>query len=286
MPEIEWTDENTRIVCKLFAEQVSKGNRPNTYLNSVGYAAVIQGFKDRTGLEATQLQLKNKWDKLKGDFKAWNLLKQRQMGTGWDPVKGVVQMDDEWWKKAKNAIPGCGKFKKKPLQNEEQLITCFRGIISIGTDHWSPHGANLETTPMAGDTQKEAQDAPVDGEAHEEEREEVPVETPPSGKRPSRLVQNKGKKQKTGTALIIQEAVTSMASLAQEYASKRDGLFSINQVMEAVLACGAAYGSDEHYIATKLFVEKEQREMFMTMPNDGQIRLNWLARQYKDKYGN
>ena len=72
MPEIDWNNENTRIVCKLFAEQVERGNRPSTYhLNALGYAEVEKGFKDRTGLDISKSQLKNKWDKLKEDYKAW-----------------------------------------------------------------------------------------------------------------------------------------------------------------------------------------------------------------------
>uniref|UniRef100_A0A0A8ZK57 Uncharacterized protein n=1 Tax=Arundo donax TaxID=35708 RepID=A0A0A8ZK57_ARUDO len=55
--------------------------------------------------------------------------------------------------------------------------------------------------------------------------------------------------------------------------------------MEHVLACGADYGSDEHYIASDLFVRKDQREMFMTMPTP-EIRFNWLKRKYNDKFRN
>jgi hypothetical protein len=50
-----------------------------------------------------------------------------------------------------------------------------------------------------------------------------------------------------------------------------------------VLACGAGYDSNEHYIASELFVKKEQREMFMTMPTN-EIKFNWLKRKYNDKY--
>ena len=35
--------------------------------------------------------------------------------------------------------------------------------------------------------------------------------------------------------------------------------------------------------ATELFVKKEQREMFMTLPTN-EIRFNWLRRKYNDKY--
>jgi hypothetical protein len=34
----------------------------------VGYAVVEKGFKDKTGIELTKGQIKNKWDKLKEKF--------------------------------------------------------------------------------------------------------------------------------------------------------------------------------------------------------------------------
>ena len=101
MPEIDWNNENTRIVCKLFAEQVERGNRPSTYLNPLGYAEVEKGFKDRTGLDISKSQLKKKWDKLKEDYKAWKKLLMKETVTGWDPEKRTFAMDDEWWKKAR-----------------------------------------------------------------------------------------------------------------------------------------------------------------------------------------
>jgi hypothetical protein len=50
---------------------------------------------------AMKTQIKNKWDKLKEDFKAWKNLLMRQMGIGWCPIKGTIVMDDDWWKKAR-----------------------------------------------------------------------------------------------------------------------------------------------------------------------------------------
>ena len=88
---------------------------------------------------------------------------------------------------------------------------------------------------------------------------------------------------KFGNAILIQEACTSMASSTSAYATKKEGKFTIEEVMKAVIECGAAYGSDEHYIATSLFVKREQREMFMTLPTN-EIMFNWLRRKYNDKY--
>jgi hypothetical protein len=97
---MEWNDEYTRIVCKLFAKQVDKGNRPNTYLNSAGYEEVLEDFFQWTGIRLSKRQLKNKWDKLKPDSVAWQKL-MRQTGIGLDRSSGIIDMDDEWWKKAK-----------------------------------------------------------------------------------------------------------------------------------------------------------------------------------------
>jgi hypothetical protein len=39
-------------------------------LNSVGYAEVEKGLKDRLDIMIRKTQIKNKWDKLKEDYKA------------------------------------------------------------------------------------------------------------------------------------------------------------------------------------------------------------------------
>lgn len=44
----DWTDENVRIVCEPFAEQVEIGNRSSTHLNKAGFTNVIQKFKQGT----------------------------------------------------------------------------------------------------------------------------------------------------------------------------------------------------------------------------------------------
>ena len=101
MAAIEWNEENTRVVTELFADQVNRGNRPNTHLNNVGYDEVIKRFKDITGLDIKKLQLKNKWDKLKNEYGIWKKLLLKQTGCGWDNERGTIKQDSEWWKKAK-----------------------------------------------------------------------------------------------------------------------------------------------------------------------------------------
>jgi hypothetical protein len=65
---MNWTNEYNHIVCELMVQQVRKGNRPNTHLNTLGYTEVSRMFFQMTGIELTKTQLKNKWDMLKGDW--------------------------------------------------------------------------------------------------------------------------------------------------------------------------------------------------------------------------
>jgi hypothetical protein len=98
---MEWTDDYNRIVCELFAEQVRRGNRPNTHLNTLGYTEVSGRFYQMTGIELSKTQIKNKWDRLKNDWSIWQKLLRNPTGTGWDNTRGVINMDNEWWKKMK-----------------------------------------------------------------------------------------------------------------------------------------------------------------------------------------
>jgi hypothetical protein len=97
---MDWTDDYLTHICQLMAEQVKNGNRPNTHLNSLGYTEVSERFFQRTGIELTKTRIKNKWDNLKTDWTTWKKL-LRQTGTGWDKEKGVIVMDNEWWRTVK-----------------------------------------------------------------------------------------------------------------------------------------------------------------------------------------
>lgn len=87
----DWCDENLKIVCELFAEQVRAKNRSGSHLNRQGYNNVIAQFKERTGLTYTKLQFKNKWDKMKEDYSNWKQL-GRETGAGWDPERKCIPL--------------------------------------------------------------------------------------------------------------------------------------------------------------------------------------------------
>ncbi|XP_022681842.1 zinc finger CCCH domain-containing protein 43-like [Setaria italica] len=266
-----------------------------------GYTEVSNRFYQMTGIYLSKMQLKNKWDKLKTKLSAWNRLMKRQTGTGWDRTKGVIDMDDEWWRKARKDIPGCGGFRTKPLQNVDDLTIMFGDIINDETNHWNPMTSN-PIIPQNDDTPIEVDldvGENLDGggdDIHvyptEEDNGGVAVndieEVSPSignAKRRSRVVIDKGKKAKTGTALVIQEKLSEIAEQAKAFTSRKVGEVTVEQVMDLVLDCGAGYDTDEHFIATEFFVKKDQRDMFMTLPTKD-IRFGWLTRKFNAKYGN
>ncbi|GJN31939.1 hypothetical protein PR202_gb20401 [Eleusine coracana subsp. coracana] len=177
------------------------------------------------------------------------------------------------------------------LQNPDELEKCFADITNIGVDHWSPHMTNPSNTsgtePNATEPEQCDRDAPEDevgGNYVDTSQFEQESPVNPNGKRPPTRVDDKGKKLKTGTTALIQEAVLSIATSANSYALNKEGKYSISEVMEHVVSCGAEVDSNEHFIATELFVKKEQGEIFMTLSSES--RKNWLTRKYNAKYGN
>jgi hypothetical protein len=97
----DWSNEEyVQIVCELFADQVKCENRSNTHLNNVGFKNVIENFKERTGMQYTRMQFKNKLSKLKVEYSCWKTL-LRQIGIGWNEMRQNINMPESWWKKAR-----------------------------------------------------------------------------------------------------------------------------------------------------------------------------------------
>ncbi|CAD6268048.1 unnamed protein product [Miscanthus lutarioriparius] len=350
MPEAEWNDERTRLVCELFEEQVRAGNRPNTHLSNIGYRQVAAKFQQRTQLLYTKLQLKNKWDKFKNDYITWRKLLVVGKGLPWDATKGTFVADEEWWKKINKELPGARKFRHGGLRHEDKLKVMFDYITSNGVDPSPPAPESpkngVDHSPPAATGLPSAPDCPLNGaehspvtahglpsrpDSHMNGTDHLPLAThdlphvqeiPMNGvnldesdnnaednddthqepvfwysssnrkKIPIRFSAAKKKKNKSETALLMQAHLYRITELAQKahdtfekFSSQADSAPwpSIQDVMTLVRECGARCGSNEHFIATELFVSREQREMFLTMET-AEERFQWLRRKYIVKY--
>lgn len=284
----EWTEENTRIVVELFVKQVNAGNMPSTHLTPNAYDEVAKEFLMITRHEYSSKQVRNKWDKLKREYNTFKKLKLRETGGGWDSEKNTVKQDNEWWKKARVGLPGCFKFKKHGLRNEEGLRILFEDISVDGSDHWNPASGQPPPSSSALKTAlnvDEITDLDLDDDTEEQAS---PTIASASKVRLGVKIPEKNKKPKT--AQVMQEEIKKISSIAhashtsfQSFLQK-DETTSVASTMDLVRACGAIDGTDEHFIATELFLKKEQREMFLHMTADS--RMGWLRRRFDLKYGN
>ncbi|KAF2940603.1 hypothetical protein DAI22_03g285300 [Oryza sativa Japonica Group] len=281
----DWNDYNTRVVCEIFADQVVAGNRPNTHLSNSGYDEVIEQFASKTGLRYTRLQIKNKWDKLRIEYNCWKKLKS-QTGLGWDDARQTVTATAARWKQLKEDIAGCLKFRKAGLQNEELLEKMFEDIRNTGADHWSLGQGTIPSATTNGTIQI-ADVNEIDDETDEDE---------PSAKRKrgdSSKV-DKLKKTKSGSQKMVEEMSKSNELSAQTLSSIQSFTkiredppgCSIKDVMTLVEECGAVEGTNEHFIATEIFIKKDQREMFVNSLRTPAGRFAWLKKKYDVKYGN
>jgi hypothetical protein len=163
----------------------------------------------------------------------------------------------------------------------------FGGISNDECDHWNPMSSN----PIIPESQLEINNTKEDEEhepgnpffnwSYKEDEEEVHEVSPSiaNKKREARVVLEIPKNPKSSTTLVIEELITKIAESASSFTSKKEGGVTIKEVMDLILECGEDYGTNEHFVATQLFMKKDQREIFLTLPTNI-IRFDWLTRMY------
>ncbi|PPE02277.1 hypothetical protein GOBAR_DD00700 [Gossypium barbadense] len=74
----------------------------------------MTNFEKETCKAYSQRQLKNRWDVLKKEWKAWKKLKDGDTGLGWNPIKRTVDASDDCQKrKTPDISTSCFKTGKK-----------------------------------------------------------------------------------------------------------------------------------------------------------------------------
>ncbi|KAF7108325.1 LOW QUALITY PROTEIN: hypothetical protein CFC21_108820 [Triticum aestivum] len=165
----------------------------------------------------------------------------------------------------------------------------FEDITSDGSNHWNPStGIPPSSSAAIPDT--------IDIEAITDvdllEDPQVPPSpaspfVPSTKKRLGKTIDDKHKKPRT--AQVMQDEITQIKIIAKESQEtvqsfiKNDDATSVASTMNEVLALGILEGSDEHYIATELFIKREQREMFLHM--GVAARKDWRRRKFTMTYG-
>ncbi|PPS01184.1 hypothetical protein GOBAR_AA19479 [Gossypium barbadense] len=121
-------------------------------------------FEKETGKAFSQRQLKNRWDALKKEWKAWKKLKGEDTGLGWNPIKRTVDTSDDWWESRLKVVPEAQKFRTSGIdpEFEGKLDQMFMGIVATGDKAWTPSSGTLRSDFFED----------VNNEIHEEDDEE------------------------------------------------------------------------------------------------------------------
>ncbi|XP_016691638.2 L10-interacting MYB domain-containing protein-like [Gossypium hirsutum] len=140
-----WDKRLTDIFCDICIKEILKGNRPGTHFTKDRWLKIMTNFEKETGKGFSQRQLKNRWDALKKEWKAWKKLKGEDTGLGWNPIKRTVDASDEWWESRLQVVPETKKFKTLGIdpEFERKLNQMFMGIIATGDKAWAPSSGTL-----------------------------------------------------------------------------------------------------------------------------------------------
>ena len=82
--------------CDLCAIQVLEGKRCGGYLKNEGVDAVIKQFGEM-GKVVTHMQVKNKWDHLRKQWKLYKECFDNETRLGIDAGTGKLDASSEWW---------------------------------------------------------------------------------------------------------------------------------------------------------------------------------------------
>ena len=97
-----WDGESTWIFLELVVKEIEAGNRPHMSITPNGYRSLSKTFEAATGRLYSLKQLKNKYNLLKTEWRAWCKLmdcRKGPTGIGFDQVTGLFNASADWWAK-------------------------------------------------------------------------------------------------------------------------------------------------------------------------------------------
>jgi hypothetical protein len=176
-------------------------------------------------------------------------------------------------------MPDCSKFRSAPLENVDLLNIMFEDMLdssstipkanlAVNTTIKSEHGA--------GDGNDIGL---IDKDVNEQSKEAILQKS--SNKEPNST------KPKTNSVHAelnhLVDRVENVNPRNSATSTRVDQVESnISEIMELVVDAGVQEGSDEHFIATQLFIRPEYREMFLTLKTP-RGRIGWLKKMCQVK---
>lgn len=314
-----WDRNLTMIFCDLCIKEKDHNCRRGTYFKKEGWSRLVADFNKETGKEYEKSQLKNRWDLLKKEWKLWKQLKGNDTFFGWDPRKNNIDTSEEWWEMKLKLMPEAAKFKNGGIdpELENKLDWMFQGVLvnndtplaptfslapSDGTDDDESPKVEVEVVTV-DDTQipRRAMDEhlneianhcmELNPQPHSESEQQS--EPPQQKKRSpdsdsSHLNKDKEKVPKlVGRVAKLSRQIDRLCSAAESMSTATSAKlkFEPYNIPEAVRLLDnmeeeVPKKSQLYYFATKLFLNKDKRTMFMSLSSE--TRAWWLKMEMEE----
>ncbi|CAL5195902.1 unnamed protein product [Lathyrus oleraceus] len=293
-----WTDlKVNEIFIQACMDQVTKGERIGTSFTKTGWKNIVSQFNGSSGRNYDKTKLKNRYDSLRKEWRAWFNLFGKVTGMGWDSEKNSFDAPDEWWEKKQLEYPLYGKFREKGLPFANQLTTLFKDVVANGEYAWAPSSGILPDEDCGNDVDDLGpcpNNIGLDVEEGSGDSEDVSigatedfsninlntsqgVASQSSGQKRKRAsgVEKKTKKKITPSSTIA-EAVSVIAETCK---ARNDAITStsIGEVM-ATLHTMDEITSDIDLLTKccQLMMFKPAREMFVSFKGFEDRRVHWL----------
>ncbi|XVF06279.1 hypothetical protein REPUB_Repub06bG0033800 [Reevesia pubescens] len=315
-----WDRNLTMIFCDLCIKEKDHNCRRGTYFKKEGWSRLVANFNKETGKEYEKSQLKNRWDLLKKEWKLWKQLKGNDTCLSWDPRKNNIDTSDEWWEKKLKLMPEVTKFKNSGIdpELENKLDWMFQGIsvnddITLAPTFGFPptDGTDDDELPKVEVELDTVEDIQMPKKAMDEHLIEIDnhcleqnpqphseseqqSEPPHQKKRfpesdSSHLNKGKEKVPKlVGRVAKLSRQIDRLCSAAESMstATSTKLTFEPYNIPEAVRLLDSMEEevpkkSQLYYFATKLFLNKDKRTMFMSLSTE--TRAWWLKMEMGEK---
>ncbi|CAM0958712.1 unnamed protein product [Alopecurus aequalis] len=275
----DWDTFATKVFCDICTNEVLDGNRPTGHLNDIGYKNLYAKFNEKTKNGYNQEQFRSKCESLKKDYQTWKTLMESANDEGQDDKINTISASPEPSVKKMEAMLDCSKFHSAPLENVDLLNIMFEDMLdSSSTKPEANLGAN--TTIVSEHGAGDGNDIGIIGKTLNEQSKEA-MQQKASNEEPNSTKPKTSCVHAELNPLVNSDENVNPRNSATSTRADRVGS-NISEIMELVVDAGVEEGSDEHFIATQLFVRPEYREMFLTLKTP-LGRLGWLKKMCQVK---
>ncbi|XP_038704635.1 L10-interacting MYB domain-containing protein-like [Tripterygium wilfordii] len=303
-----WDATLTKTFIDVCVERQKAGDRPNTHFSREGWKNVIVDFKAKTGRSYDQVQLKNKWDNLKKEWRLWEKLVFGETGLGWDDQRHTVLADNEWWERKIKEDRKCAKFRNQGIENREELQFLFGGQAVTGQHAFMPSATifpqaiNDETAPTEEDEHHRGveekllsgDDNSTDPEYNANADIAADVQSsptpPPRASRRSTTPGSRVRRKRKASDVRdeINNSLGQLVTAVQSRTSTVGSVYNSGNIDEVMLMLEefpqTAAGGPLLRFALTLFEKRENREWFLGIGRKN-WQMEWLQAKYDEATG-